>query len=352
MIAPGTEQEPIHPVVLAFGGSAGSVRPLLEVVHDLPEDLPASVLVTIHVGEQTRLPQILSRSGPLRAAFAEDQEALEPGRIYIAPRGQHLLARDGLALLSPGPLVNRHRPAVDVMFASAAEWVAGRTVAVVLSGALDDGAVGAALVDLAGGQVLVQDPMEAEFVGMPTAALAAAAGARAVPVRRLSQEIRQCVRAVRSHGRNPVAHRVRMKADMDMIDSDDPAFLREGETRLTRLTCPECGGGMAQVDLPQISYFRCHVGHQFSPQTLAEAQAEAVEKKLWSAVAALEEQTSVLRYLQRGTSRQAELPSVKSDQASSPQRRYVDEVASRAEALRSQVRAWSIHPPQVGHPQE
>jgi two-component system chemotaxis response regulator CheB len=352
MIAPGAEQEPIHPVVLAFGGSAGSVRPLMEVVRDLPEDLPASVLVTIHVGEQTRLPQILSRSGPLRAAFAEDQEALEPGRIYIAPRGQHLLARNGLALLSPGPRVNRHRPAVDVMFASAAEWVAGRTVGVVLSGALDDGAVGAALIDLAGGQVLVQDPMEADFVGMPTAALAAAAGARAISVRRLSREIRDCVRAVRSRGRNRIAHGATMKAEMDMIDSDDPAFLREGETRLTRLTCPECGGGMAQVDLPQISYFRCHVGHQFSPQTLAEAQAEASEKKLWSAVAALEEQTSVLRYLQRATSRQAELPPVKSDQPSSPQGRYVDEVASRAEALRSQVRAWSINPQQLDAPQD
>jgi two-component system chemotaxis response regulator CheB len=347
MIAPGVDQEPNHPVVLAFGGSAGSVRPLIEVVGDLPEDLPASVLVTIHVGEQTRLPQILSRYGPLRAAFAEDREALEPGRIYIAPRGWHLIARDGLALLSSDPLVNRHRPAVDVMFASAAEWVAARTVGVVLSGALDDGAVGAALIDRAGGQVLVQDPAEAEFVGMPTAALAAAAGARAVSVRRLSQEIRQCVRAMRSHGSNPVAHWVRMKADMDMIDSDDPGFLREGETRLTRLTCPECGGGMAQVDLPQISYFRCHVGHQFSPQTLAEAQAEASEKKLWSAVAALEEQSSVLRYLQRETSRQAEPTPVKDDQPSSPQARYVEEVASRAAALRAQVRAWSTHPPQL-----
>ena len=352
MITPGVEQELIHPVVVAFGGSAGSVRPLMEVVRDIPEDLPASVLVTIHVGEQTRLPQILSRSGPLRAAFAEDRETLEPGRIYVAPRGWHLLARNGLALLSPGPLVNRHRPAVDVMFASAAEWVAGRAVGVVLSGALDDGAVGAALIDLAGGQVLVQDPMEAEFVGMPTAALAATARARAVPVRQLSRRIRDCVQAARSLGGNRDADRVRMKAEMDMTDSDDPAFLREGETRLTRLTCPECGGGMAQVDLPQISYFRCHVGHQFSPQTLAEAQAEASEKKLWSAVAALEEQTSVLRYLQRGTSPQAVLPQVKSDQPSSPQSRYVDEVASRAEALRSQVKAWSIHPPQLDAPQD
>jgi hypothetical protein len=129
-----------------------------------------------------------------------------------------------------------------------------------------------------------------------------------------------------------------------MIDSDDPAFLREDESRLTRLTCPECGGSLAQVDLAQISYFRCHVGHQFSPQTLAAAQAEASEQKLWGAVAALEEEASVLHYLQRGAPRPAySLPS--HDRSSTLHDRYVDEVANRAAALRSQVRAWSSHPP-------
>jgi two-component system, chemotaxis family, protein-glutamate methylesterase/glutaminase len=347
MMTPGTEQQPNDPVVLAVGGSAGSVQPLIEVVRDLPEDLPVSVLVTIHVGEQTRLPQILSRSGPLQATFARDREALEPGRIYIAPRSRHLIARDGLALLSPGPRVNRHRPAVDVMFASAVEWVAARAVAVVLSGALDDGAVGAALIDRAGGQVLVQDPAEAEFTGMPTAALMAASQARAVSVRELAHEIRIAVDVARSVRSNLDAHGVTMRADMDMIDSDDPAFLREDETRLTRLTCPDCGGGMAQVDLSRISYFRCHTGHQFSPQTLAAAQAEASEKKLWSAVAALEEQASVLRYLQPRLPNEAEPALSKNDRMSASQDRYIDEVANRAAALRSQVRAWSINPPQL-----
>jgi two-component system, chemotaxis family, protein-glutamate methylesterase/glutaminase len=352
MISLRTEQEPNNPVVLALGGSAGSVQPLMDVVRDLPEDLPASVLVTIHVGEQTRLPKILSRSGPLPAEFARDHDVLEPGRIYIAPRDRHLIARDGLAMLSPGPLVNRHRPAVDVMFASAAEWGAERAVAVVLSGALDDGAVGAALVDLAGGQVLVQDPAEADFTGMPAAALAAASRARAIPVRRLAHEIKNAVNVARSRHSNLDIPGVRMMADMDMIESDDPAFLRENESRLTRLTCPECGGGMAQVDLPQISYFRCHIGHQFSPQTLAAAQAEASEKKLWSAVAALEEQASVLRYLKPRLPSEAQSALGKNDQMSASHDRYIDEVANRAAALRSQVRAWSINPPQLDAPPE
>jgi two-component system chemotaxis response regulator CheB len=238
------------------------------------------------------------------------------------------------------------------MFASAAEWAAERAVGVVLSGALDDGAVGAALIELTGGKVLVQDPAEAEFPGMPTTALAAASRARAVSVRRLAQEIRDSVRAAQSIASNQVEQRARMRAEMDMISSDDPAFLREDETRLTRLTCPECGGGLAQVDLPTISYFRCHVGHQFSPQTLAAAEAEASEKKLWSAVAALEEQASVLRYLGRRESIESEAISSNNDQAGYAEDRFVEEVANRAAALRSQVRSWSANPPELDSPTE
>ena len=79
--------------MLAVGGSAGSVQPLVQIVRDLPGDLAAAVLVTIHVGEQTRLPQILSRAGPLPAMHVRDREVLEQGRIYIAPPGQHLFVR-------------------------------------------------------------------------------------------------------------------------------------------------------------------------------------------------------------------------------------------------------------------
>jgi two-component system, chemotaxis family, protein-glutamate methylesterase/glutaminase len=219
------EPEQDHQAVLAVGGSAGSVPPLIEIVRDLPEDLAAAVLVTVHVGEQTRLPQILSRSGRLPATQAREREVLQHGQIYVAPPGRHLIARAGLALLSPGPRVNRYRPAVDVMFASAAEWTGPRTVAVVLSGALDDGAVGAAIVAQAGGRVLVQDPVEAEFTSMPRSALAAAPGAHAVPVRRLAREIRDSLDRARSRHSNPVAYEARMGAEMDMVESDNPSFL-------------------------------------------------------------------------------------------------------------------------------
>jgi two-component system chemotaxis response regulator CheB len=82
-----------------------------------------------------------------------------------------------------------------------------------------------------------------------------------------------------------------------MADSDDPGFLSADEARLTRLTCPECGGSLAEIDIVNFRYYRCHVGHQYSPQSLEAAQREAAEAKLWTAVAALEEHAALARHL-------------------------------------------------------
>src|SRR5262249_55573739 len=127
--------------------------PLREMAGALPAGLPGAVAVAVHVGEHARsgLPWLLSRARPLPAAHAETGERLAPGRVSVAPPGCHLLLPGGVVELSNGPRVNRARPAVDVMFASAARWFGDRVVAVVLSGLLDGGAVGAALVAPAGG---------------------------------------------------------------------------------------------------------------------------------------------------------------------------------------------------------
>jgi two-component system chemotaxis response regulator CheB len=169
--------------VVVVGGSAGSLTALCQLAASLPPGLPGAVAVTIHVreGARTQLPSILARRGPLPAAHARTGERLRPGRIYVAPPGRHLLMPAGVVELSSGPRLNRTRPAVDAMFASASRWFGDRVVAVVLSGMLDDGAAGAALVEQAGGLVVVQHPREAEQPSMPRAALAAARSAIPVP---------------------------------------------------------------------------------------------------------------------------------------------------------------------------
>lgn len=284
--------------VVVVGGSAGSHPALLTMVAGLPADLPAAVLIVIHIGPQadSRLPQILRRAGRLPAAHATDGAPLRNGEILVVPPGFHLMVDDSRVRLSGGPRVNRVRPAADVLFETAARSAGPLVTAVVLSGVLDDGAVGAARVSEAGGRVLVEAPGQAPYSSMPMAALAAAHGAMAVPATALAAAVDRAVRRAAEPGLE-VPDVQRGSAAMRMADSSDPGFLAEGETRLTRLACPECGGAMAEISLPSIFYFRCHVGHQFGPQTLAAAQAEASEAKLWSAVAALDEQAVFLRRL-------------------------------------------------------
>ncbi len=301
--------------MLAIGGSAGSVEALVELVARLPADLPAAVLVTVHVGGNARssLPRILARSGPLPAVHARHGEPLRTGRIYVAPPDFHLLAAAGVARLSSGARVNHHRPAVDVMFASAARWGGRRLVAVVLSGVLDDGAVGAALVARAGGRVVVQDPADALFDSMPRAALSAVRDAVAAPASGLVEAIEKAFDdLLDGHdggagdggaGDGGAGDGMGVESEvveMRMGDSDDPGFLSADEARLTRLSCPECSGGLAEVDLTGIRYYRCHVGHQYSPRSLEAAQREATEAKLWAAVAALEEHAALARHLSAG----------------------------------------------------
>ena len=228
--------------VVVVGGSAGSLAPLRELTAALPPGLPGSVLVTMHVGEhaRSRLPWLLSRSGRLPATHAAAGERLQPGRVYVAPPGCHLLMPGGVVELSNGPKVNRTRPAVDVMFASAARWFGDRVVAVVLSGWLDDGAVGAALVTQAGGLVAVQEPDDAAQSSMPLAALAAAPGAITAPAKRLGEVVAGMLGA----GGLAAWPRPEQPEDTEvsMEESSDLQFLSPGETRLTRLACPECGG--------------------------------------------------------------------------------------------------------------
>jgi two-component system chemotaxis response regulator CheB len=302
-----------EPGVVVVGGSAGGVEALVELVRHLPADLPVPVLVTVHIGgnARSRLPDVVDRASALPARHAHHGEPLLPGHLYLAPPDFHLLAGGGRAQLSSGPRVNRHRPAVDVMFASAARWAGPRVLAVVLSGLLDDGAVGAALVARAGGRVIVQDPAEAPFDSMPRSTLVAVPDALTLPVAQAAMTVAKLAQgwwpsAIEDDTTGSVAGDGERGGSPEMVhasmaDSDDPAYLTPDEARLTRLSCPDCSGGLAEIELTELRYYRCHVGHQYSPQSLEAAQREAAEAKLWAAAAALEEHAALARHLAVGS---------------------------------------------------
>src|SRR5204862_2907014 len=105
------------------------------------------------------------------AAHAEDGEKFKIGRIYVAPPDFHLLIRDGEVGVTRGPKENGFRPAVDVLFRTAARSHGARVVGIVLTGGLDDGTVGLTHIKSEGGIAVAQDPTEAVFASMPRSAI-------------------------------------------------------------------------------------------------------------------------------------------------------------------------------------
>src|SRR5947207_4741531 len=181
--------------IVVVGASAGGVPALTRLVQSISSDLPSSVLIVLHVPPRGRsvLPAILDRAGPLPASHPRDREPLVAGQIYVAPPDRHLLLHANSIRVTRGPWENGYRPSIDALFRSAARWYGPRVIAVVLSGALDDGAAGVAAVQEHGGMVLVQDPREAEVPDMPVRAIERADSASVLPVSEIAQAINASV---------------------------------------------------------------------------------------------------------------------------------------------------------------
>ena len=147
--------------MIVVGGSAGALGPLKRIVADLPADLPASVLVTIHMGRDgtSALTPILNRLGGPPAVSSRSGRPLEHAHIYVAVPDHHLELSNGSMRNTSTPLVNGVRPAIDLLFQSAAEIYGPRVVGVILSGGLSDGSAGLQAIREAGGVAIVQsDP--------------------------------------------------------------------------------------------------------------------------------------------------------------------------------------------------
>lgn len=158
--------------IIVVGASAGGVEALKVLVPELPADLPASIFVVVHTGpENGRLANVLSRNGSMRTVRALNGSRILRSHIYVAPPDHHLMLENNHMWLTVGPKVNRHRPAIDPLFESAAGAYGSRVIGVVLTGYLDDGSVGLAAIKGRGGIAVVQDPNDAVVPYMPRNAL-------------------------------------------------------------------------------------------------------------------------------------------------------------------------------------
>lgn len=157
-----------HRDFIAIGTSSGGVDALRALVSEFPRDLPATVAIVLHIGaHDSRLPSLLTASGPLRAVHAKDGETYLPGRIYVAPPDRHLIVDGPYFRLLHGAKENFARPAIDPLFRSVAAERGARVIGVILTGLLDDGTAGLEAIQSCGGTTIVQDPAEAAAGDMP-----------------------------------------------------------------------------------------------------------------------------------------------------------------------------------------
>jgi two-component system chemotaxis response regulator CheB len=108
--------------VVVIGGSAGSLEPLRALLGELPPSLPAAVFVVVHTPaySQSMLSHVLGRPGAIPVMDAIDGAIPEPGRVYVAQPDHHLVLKRDRMLLTQAPRENQFRPAVDVLFRTAA----------------------------------------------------------------------------------------------------------------------------------------------------------------------------------------------------------------------------------------
>jgi two-component system chemotaxis response regulator CheB len=289
--------------VIVIGGSAGAFEPLKGILSELPASLPASIFVVIHTSPDTpgMLPALLGRSTALTVAFAEHDQAIEPGRVYVAPPDHHLLLAAGRVLVTRGPRENGFRPAVDPLFRTAADVYGARVVGIVLSGGLDDGTRGLADIGAAGGTTIAQRPDEALTPGMPASAIRGAAVDHVVSAAEIGPLVARLVAEA------PVDPAGAEEKDLTMPHdvTNDPAA--RGLHALkdhtypgspSAFTCPECGGALWELEAGTRVRYACHVGHSYTPDALENGMAAALEAALWTALRVLEENAAFFRRME------------------------------------------------------
>lgn len=159
---------------IVLGGSAGGFTALAPIVSALPANFAPPMLIVqhLHASDEGLFAEHLAGIAALPVSEPCDKAPIEGSHIYVAPANYHVLvARPAMISLSVDPLVNYSRPAIDVLFETAAQVWSDALVAVLLSGSSIDGTAGMRAVKDAGGLTIAQAPASAEFPFMPQAAI-------------------------------------------------------------------------------------------------------------------------------------------------------------------------------------
>ncbi len=188
---------PLRPgayALVAIGVSTGGPEALKAVIPPLSADIPAAVIITIHMPAAftASLAASLDRMSRLRVKEAKNGDTLERGFCYIAPGDYHLMIDKSSRLICvKSRPVNNCRPSVDVMFRSVAETYGSKAIGVIMTGMGSDGAAGLALMHERGAFTIAQDAASCVVDSMPTRAIAAGGVDRVVELKKIAETIKR-----------------------------------------------------------------------------------------------------------------------------------------------------------------
>ncbi|MDQ6760267.1 MAG: chemotaxis protein CheB [Acidobacteriota bacterium] len=288
-----------RPAAIVIGTSAGGVEALQVLMRGLPQDVTVPLFIVMHVSpEGSVLPEILARAGAHRAHHPRDGEKIEPGGIYVARPDFHMTVEDGHVRIVRGPRQNRHRPAIDPLFSSAAAAYGPGATGVILTGLLDDGTAGLNAIKRRGGTAIVQDPKDALYTGMPLSAIESVPVDYIVPLAAIPGLLVDLV------GEGSQDQRMeRKEQDRETVEfSEFPidTIQKEPPGSPAPFSCPDCHGTLWEHKDENLVSLRCRTGHSFTTAYLIAGQAEAADRSLWKTLRSFEEQAGLFRHLAQG----------------------------------------------------
>ena len=321
---------------VVVGGSAGSFDALKTLLRGLPADLPATVFVCKHLSAMSdmRGTDLLAPYSDLPLRDGVDHGPIRQGEIVFAPLDTHMMIGRSHVHLRRGAHENNFRPAIDPLFRSAAVYRSSRTVAVVLSGLMNDGAAGARAIARCGGRVLVQHPDTAESPDMPRAALEAVPEAEAVPLDRIAARLVELAGQPCGPERDiPMEIGVELKiASLEGASMSNADRLGE----LSPYNCPHCNGVLWEIEDGPLTRFRCHTGHAYTMEALSAVQEEALDNGLFDSLRAHKGRAALLRQMAERSTLQGVSKRMYLERA-----KLVEEDATRLEEIIRSRRAFA-----------
>ena len=301
-VQPQTRESSFY--VICIGASAGGLNAVGELLSHLPVKLNAAVFIVLHLS-RTALGDIflyrIKKTTAIPCTIAANDELIRPGHIYIAAPDAHLLVKKDRIVIGHGPPENRFRPAIDVLFRSAAAHYRERAIGVVLTGFLTDGAAGMWAIKQNGGHCIVQDPNEAEFPDMPMAVLENIQVDHSVSLKRMADVITDILKnpKIKTVSPSPIVEAESKLSEKIATGIENVKSLGEN----TVYACPDCGGGLWKIDNGNLSHYRCHIGHSYTEKDLNIKQTESIEHTLWVAIRMMEERKLILLKMAKRTQR-------------------------------------------------